>query len=71
MKYAICEDCESIVEADVVNVGVGCVGHYFCCNWAHECSVYDLFNDIVEANRHGVARTLIGHNNTNEKEPKE
>lgn len=43
MKYAICEDCESIVEADVVNVGVGCVGHYFCCNWAHECSVYDLF----------------------------
>lgn len=42
MRYAVCEECGLVAEAEKVNVGVGFVGHYYHCGIAHECSVEDL-----------------------------
>ena len=47
MPRAICEDCGSLVEAELTHNGVCAVGHYVHCGWGHELSPDDLISDDV------------------------
>ena len=47
MPRAICEDCGSLVEAELTHNGVGRVCHYVHCGWGHESSPDDLISDDV------------------------
>lgn len=47
MPRAICEDCGSLVEAELTHNGVGRVGHYVHCGWGHQLSSDDLISDDV------------------------
>lgn len=53
MPRAICEDCGSLVEAELTHNGICAVGHYVHCGWGHELSPDDLISDdaaqIIEA----------------------
>jgi len=49
MPRAICEDCGSLVEAELTHNGICAVGHYVHCGWGHELSPDDLIsNDVAE-----------------------
>ena len=45
MPRAICEDCGSLVAAEVTHNGVCAVGHYVHCGWGHELHLDDLISD--------------------------
>ena len=45
MPRAICEDCGSLVEAELTHNGVCAVGHYVHCGWGHQLSPDDLISD--------------------------
>ncbi len=45
MPKAICEDCGSVVVAELTHNGVCVVGHYVHCGWGHELSPSDLLPD--------------------------
>jgi hypothetical protein len=47
MPRAICEDCGSLVEAELTHNGICAVGHYVHCGWGHELSPDDLISDGV------------------------
>ena len=47
MPRAICEDCGSLVEAELTHNGICAVGHYVHCGWGHELSPDDLISDDV------------------------
>jgi hypothetical protein len=47
MSKAICEDCGSLVEAELTHNGVCQVGHYVHCGWGHELSPDDLISDAA------------------------
>jgi hypothetical protein len=47
MPRAICEDCGSLVEAELTHNGICAVGHYVHCGWGHELSLDDLISDGV------------------------
>jgi hypothetical protein len=47
MPRAICEDCGSLVEAELTHNGVGRVVHYVHCGWGHQLSPDDLISDDV------------------------
>lgn len=47
MPRAICEDCGSLVEAELTHNGICAVGHYVHCGWGHEMSPDDLISDDV------------------------
>jgi len=50
MTKAICEDCGSLVDAEITHNGVCEVGHYVHCGWGHMLSPSDLISDTA-ANR--------------------
>ena len=52
-KFAECEDCGELVEAEVTHNGVTYVGHYVHCGWGHQCSVDDLVKRRVLAHLTG------------------
>lgn len=45
MPRAICEDCGSLVEAELTHNGICAVGHYVHCGWGHQLSPDDLISD--------------------------
>lgn len=47
MPRAICEDCGSLVEAELTHNGICAVSHYVHCGWGHELSPDDLISDDV------------------------
>ena len=47
MPRAICEDCGSLVEAELTHNGICAVGHYVHCGWGHQLSPDDLISDDV------------------------
>jgi hypothetical protein len=47
MSKAICEDCGSLVEAELTHNGVCQVGHYVHCGWGHQLSPDDLISDAA------------------------
>jgi hypothetical protein len=47
MTWAICEDCGSLVEAELTHNGVCPVGHYVHCGWGHQLSPDDLISDAT------------------------
>jgi len=47
MPKAICENCGSLVEAELTHNGVCVVGHYVHCGWGHELSPDDLISGDV------------------------
>jgi hypothetical protein len=47
MPKAICEDCGSLVEAELTHNGVCQVGHYVHCGWGHQLSPDDLISDAA------------------------
>ena len=47
MPRAICEDCGSLVDADLTHNGVCTVGHYVHCGWGHQLSPDELISDDV------------------------
>jgi hypothetical protein len=47
MPKAICEDCGSLVEAELTHNGVCPVGHYVHCGWGHQLSPDDLISDAA------------------------
>ncbi len=47
MPKAICEDCGSLVEAELTHNGICAVGHYVHCGWGHELSLDNLISDDV------------------------
>ena len=47
MPKAICEDCGSLVEAELTHNGVCAVGHYVHCGWGHQLSPDELISDDV------------------------
>lgn len=49
MKYAVCEDCGLVAEAEVADVGICIVGLYHHCGLGHECTVDELFDNKKEA----------------------
>lgn len=51
MAWAICEDCDSLVEANLVHNGVMLVGHYVHCGWGHQCSPDEIFETIGDARK--------------------
>lgn len=49
MKYAICEECGLVAEAELTHNGFGTVGLYHHCGWAHDCAKEDLFDSELAA----------------------
>ena len=47
MPKAICEDCGSLVEAELTHNGVCEVGHYVHCGWGHDLSPDELISDYA------------------------
>jgi hypothetical protein len=47
MTKAICEDCGSLVDAEITHNGVCEVGHYVHCGWGHMLSPSDLISDAA------------------------
>lgn len=47
MSKAICEDCGSLVEAELTHNGICAIGHYVHCGWGHQLSPNDLISDDV------------------------
>jgi len=47
MTKAICEDCGSLVDAEITHNGVCEVGHYVHCGWGHMLSLSDLISDAA------------------------
>jgi hypothetical protein len=47
MTKAICEDCGSLVDAELTHNGVCEVGHYVHCGWGHMLSPSDLISDAA------------------------
>lgn len=47
MPRAICEDCGSMVAAEVTHNGVCAVGHYVHCGWGHQLLPDDLISDDI------------------------
>ena len=47
MTRAICEDCGSLVDAEITHNGVCEVGHYVHCGWGHMLSPSDLISDAA------------------------
>ena len=50
MPKAICEDCGSLVDAELTHNGVCPVWHYVHCGWGHQLSPEDLIpDDLIPA----------------------
>ena len=47
MLKAICENCGSLVEAELTHNGVCEVGHYVHCGWGHDLSPDELISDYA------------------------
>jgi hypothetical protein len=45
MPSAICENCGSLVEAELTHNGICAVGHYVHCGWGHQLSPDELISD--------------------------
>ena len=46
MQFAKNADFEGeVVKVEIVDVGIGKVGSYFCCGWNHEVSTLHVYNN--------------------------
>ena len=50
-RWAVCEVCGLVVEAEEVDVAIGIVGFYHHCGYGHECCKSELYTDMAAALR--------------------
>lgn len=49
MKYAVCESCGLVSEAEATDMGLGWIGLYFHCGVSHDTHPDELFDTKISA----------------------